>query len=415
MAEKKEYKPGIRKIKNFFSKKINPNSPRARLERQKEQKLRAKGIGTSGDTDTEFKGSVKNLTSKGMVRKMEDAKPTATVGAPKAKVAPSRANKTPTKKPSTASKVKAGLSAFQKAFAQARKEGKKDFKFDDKMYAAVTRQEVQRSGSSNLGEYLNKLKRKNPTIAKAPGQADTFKEGGSVPKGAVQLPRKLTPSEAEKIRKLMPKDFERDFDRRKVEKRKPNIRTLPLKPGTKVEPKTLPLKPGTKSKAQYLKKMSGAAVSEKEMKKMKKYQRGGSVNRNEMDLERSIESEKARQAIQRSLANPETKKANESVARMDRQRTKGRETPMGRKDRTENPFLIVDGKAVRPRDLPSVGAPTASRRMLEEMSGAALSDNEMRSIMQQMAKPQRMDTMKKGGSVMARGCKMGRKKPTKLY
>jgi|TARA_E500000178_G_scaffold311492_1_gene327464 hypothetical protein len=38
-----------------------------------EQMKRAKGIGTSVDTDTEFKGNVSNLTKKGMKRKMEDS------------------------------------------------------------------------------------------------------------------------------------------------------------------------------------------------------------------------------------------------------------------------------------------------------------------------------------------------------
>ena len=39
-----------------------------------EQMKRAKGIGTSVDMDTEFKGKVSNLTRKGMRREMEDSK-----------------------------------------------------------------------------------------------------------------------------------------------------------------------------------------------------------------------------------------------------------------------------------------------------------------------------------------------------
>jgi len=38
-----------------------------------DQMKRAKGIGTSMDTDTEFKGKVSNLTKKGMRREMEDS------------------------------------------------------------------------------------------------------------------------------------------------------------------------------------------------------------------------------------------------------------------------------------------------------------------------------------------------------
>lgn len=53
-----------------------------------EQMKRAKGIGTSMDMDTEFKGKVSNLTKKGMKRKMEDsvvpkAKPAVTSARPK--------------------------------------------------------------------------------------------------------------------------------------------------------------------------------------------------------------------------------------------------------------------------------------------------------------------------------------------
>lgn len=40
---------------------------------QMDQMDRARGIGTSMDTDTEFKGQVSNLTKKGMKRVMEDA------------------------------------------------------------------------------------------------------------------------------------------------------------------------------------------------------------------------------------------------------------------------------------------------------------------------------------------------------
>jgi len=45
-----------------------------------DQMKRAKGIGTSMGTDTEFKGKVANLTKKGMKRKMETV---SKVGAPK--------------------------------------------------------------------------------------------------------------------------------------------------------------------------------------------------------------------------------------------------------------------------------------------------------------------------------------------
>jgi hypothetical protein len=77
----------------------------------------------------------------------------------------------------TEKSVASGLSAFGKAFSQARQEGKKEFPFEGAQYAAYTKQEVEKAGKSNLGEYLNSLKRQNTEIAKAPGQ---MKKGGMV-------------------------------------------------------------------------------------------------------------------------------------------------------------------------------------------------------------------------------------------
>jgi len=49
-------------------------------------------------------------------------------------------------------------SSFGKAFSEARKAGNKDFDYQGKKYAAVTKEEVDKSGSKNLTEYLNKNK-----------------------------------------------------------------------------------------------------------------------------------------------------------------------------------------------------------------------------------------------------------------
>ena len=49
------------------------------------------------------------------------------------------------------------------------------------------------------------------------------------------------------------------------------------------------------------------------------------------------------------------------------------------------------------------------------MAGAAASDREMMSMKRAIMKDERMDRMKAGGSVMARGGRMGRSKPTKMY
>ena len=84
---------------------------------------------------------------------------------------------------STTDKGIAAASSFAEAFkkARARGEGTK-FAYNDKMYAAVTKDDVSRAGKTDLKDYLNSLSRKDNTqIAKAPGQmSDTFKKGGSV-------------------------------------------------------------------------------------------------------------------------------------------------------------------------------------------------------------------------------------------
>ena len=102
---------------------------------------------------------------------------TVTKAVSEAKPAAKASNQGLDKPSNTRKSVAAGLSAFGKAFSQARKEGKKEFPFEGAQYAAYTKQEVEKSGKSNLGEYLNSLKRQDTQIAKAPGQ---MKKGGMV-------------------------------------------------------------------------------------------------------------------------------------------------------------------------------------------------------------------------------------------
>lgn len=222
---------------------------------------------------------------------MEDAKPKVTVGAPKAKVAPSSAGKATT----TGQKVVAGLSAFQKAFAGARKSGKKEFEFKGKQFSTATKQDVQRAGASNLKEYLNKLKRKDTKIAKAPGQ---LKKGG------------------------------------------------------------------------MLKRAKGGSVDEEELQKIS---------------DRASDVQKTKRILER------------------RKREASREAQM---------------RQMREMDLPE-GTPARTSRarqqdeieFIKRMAGAQVGPMEEKRLREMMGP----SGMKKGGSVMARGCKLGRKKPTKLY
>jgi hypothetical protein len=84
---------------------------------------------------------------------------------------------------STTDKGIAAAGSFAEAFKKARSTGEgTKFAYNDKMYAAVTKDDVSRAGKTDLKDYLNSLSRKDNTkIAKAPGQmSDTFKKGGSV-------------------------------------------------------------------------------------------------------------------------------------------------------------------------------------------------------------------------------------------
>jgi hypothetical protein len=192
------------------------------------------------------------------------------------------------KKESTATPKKSvDLSGFGEAFKKARAEGVgTKFAYDDKMYSAVTKDDISRSGKSSLQDFLNSTKRTETTIAKAPGQI--------------------------------------------VQKKK--------KSGAAVG------------------KMSGAAVTNSEAKPMPF--KPGTENKYKKPLFRPKLKERL---IRRS---EEAKKMNIE---------------------------------------------------LKNRSGAAVTEGEMQSLMEQMNKPRSMDRFKSGGSVMARGCKLGRKKPTKLY
>lgn len=244
--------------------KVNPKSPRARLERQKQL------------------AAANKITSN--IKKTAGATATATTAAGAGSAAKPKASVIGGKeaKPSIAKKVMAGTSEFGKAFAKARKEGKKDFTFRDKQYAAITKQEVQKAGASGLGDYLNKLKRKDTKIVQA-----KLKVGGSVDEMAQR------------------EEMERQSQR--------------------------------EARA----------------------------------IERQSQAEERRRRSQPRRSQPQ------------------RQAPISLSER--------------------------ERERLEQMSGAAISENEMKSFRDQMMKRPEMDAMKKGGSVMARGCKLGRKKATKIY
>jgi len=202
-------------------------------------------------------------------------------------------------------KKSADLSGFGAAFKKARAQGVgTKFAYNDKQYAAVTKDDISRAGKSSLKEFLESSKRKAVTkLAKAPGQREEAivrkAKGGTI-----------TPSRQQRLREMMQKQKEKNLSRKDELK------------------KILPRLAGT------------------------------------------VES---------------------------------MNTPGMRSDRIRQQ-MIDRSEEARKRNIE-----------LKNRSGAAMSEGEMQSFMEQMNKPRSMDRFKSGGSVMARGCKLGRKKATKIY
>ena len=73
--------------------------------------------------------------------------------------------------------LKGAASTFGEAFKKARAQGVgTKFAYNDKMYSAVTKDDISRAGKSSLQDFLNSAKRKETQIAKAPGQIVTGKQ-----------------------------------------------------------------------------------------------------------------------------------------------------------------------------------------------------------------------------------------------
>ena len=254
--------------------KINPNSPKA--------KRIAANKRAEADVEKDLPKSKINTTAATTVG--------TAVGAAATKTKP--VAKTPVQgkdKPS----VKAAVSSFGEAFKKARAKGVgTKFAYNDKMYSAVTKDDISRAGKTSLQDFLNSTKRKDTKLAKAPGQIVKKRSGGMI----AQTPKGRMPQISKEKR------------------------------------------------------------------------------------------DRIRNMIASARAGSET--IREGGMKEDRLKTRLKERADEAKERN-----------IR----------------LKEMSGAAVSDREMKSIMEQMGRSPVQDRMKTGGSVMARGCKLGRKKPTKMY
>jgi hypothetical protein len=150
-----------RKARVVSVNKMNPNSPKAK-RLLKEQADAKKDLPKSAAPGPMAKDRVASAATIGATSTAE----AAPIASPK--------------KESTATPKKSvDLSGFGEAFKKARAEGVgTKFAYDDKMYSAVTKDDISRSGKSSLQDFLNSTKRTETTIAKAPGQIVQKKSGG---------------------------------------------------------------------------------------------------------------------------------------------------------------------------------------------------------------------------------------------
>ena len=266
-----------RKARVASVNKMNPNSPKAK-------RLRAQA-----DVEKDLpKAKTTTAAASPMAKdRVASAVGAATSTAGKVASKPIAAPKGET----STSKKSADLSGFGAAFKKARAEGVgTKFAYNDKMYSAVTKDDISRAGKSSLQDFLNSTKRSETKIAKAPGQREEA----------------------------------------------------------------------------IVKKQTGGMTED---------------------------STSRQKNLKISLDKLKERLKNRSMM-----------------DRPKNPRKKMGGNSYT-RDY---FKPELKERMIRD-SGAAVTDNEMRSMMDQMGKTESMDRFKSGGSVMARGCKLGRKKPTKIY
>lgn len=276
-----------------------------------------------------------------------------TVGAAATKTKP--VAKTP---PIAGSKAKpaAAISSFGEAFKKARAKGVgTKFAYNDKMYSAVTKDDISRAGKTSLQDFLNSTKRKETKIAKAPGQIIKKKRGGGV--------------DVEKA-----KEFRKN--------RKTPIRTF--------------VKNTLEGKYSDDRRGTAEPLNFEKYKRLKR-QEGGMANISREDLKRMRD-----QLMERRGQNPMT-----PLPRRPRPKTPG--SP-GR------PLPRIP-KKLREQERGRGNSPRQFQRQEENKMGIPIEikDGQLKSIRDQIGKSPVQDRMKTGGSVMARGCKLGRKKPTKMY
>jgi hypothetical protein len=331
-----------RKARVVSVNKMNPNSPKAK-RLLKEQADAKKDLPKSVAPSPMAKDRVASAAAIG-VASTAKADPIAS----------------PKKESTATPKKSVDLSGFGAAFKKARAEGVgTKFAYDDKMYSAVTKDDISRSGKSSLQDFLNSTKRTETTIAKAPGQIVQKKSGGEI---SDTVKRRLKDA-MEKRNKTL-RDISATTDTERIRKAMEGREDLP---GVGNIQRPMP--------SQNTERIRKAMEGREDLPGVGNRQRPMPSQRPPIPRQRPI----PRGTMPKERKIRKSKESEEFNRRM--------------KDRSYMP----------------------NENTYKRISGAAMTDNEMRSMMDQISKPESMDRFKSGGSVMARGCKLGRKKPTKLY
>ena len=157
------------------------------------------------------------------------------------------------------------LSGFGAAFKKARAQGVgTKFAYNDKMYAAVTKDDISRSGKTSLQDFLNSTKRSETKIAKAPGQREEAivkKQTGGMTEDSTSRQKNLKIS-LDKLKERLEKRSMMDRPKNPRKKMGGNSYTRDY------------FKPELKER---MRRDSGAAVTDNEMRSMDRFKSGGSV------------------------------------------------------------------------------------------------------------------------------------------
>ncbi len=170
------------------------------------------------------------------------------------------------------------LSGFGAAFKKARAQGVgTKFAYNDKQYAAVTKDDISRAGKSSLKEFLESSKRKATTkLAKAPGQIVNKQSGGMISderkKRIAEMMKKAKERSNQRRQRMDLEKMKKEFEKRERAPMKP----MPMDPNKEYRAKPMPLTPDTEYKYELM--PFRPELKERPMRRsMDRFKSGGSV------------------------------------------------------------------------------------------------------------------------------------------